>query len=93
MNYYISDLHIGHKNCISFDQRNFFDLKEMEETIINNWNNTVKKGDKVYILGDMFWRNEGAAETLSKLKGQKHLVLGNHDRVNAEILIGGHPPR
>ena len=85
MNYYISDLHIGHKNCISFDQRNFFDLKEMEETIISNWNNTVKKGDKVYILGDMFWKNEGAAETLSRLKGQKHLVLGNHDRVNAEM--------
>ena len=85
MNYYISDLHIGHSKAIEFDNRPFQNLDEMEKVIIDNWNNTVKKGDKVYILGDMFWKNEGAVEILSKLKGQKHLVLGNHDRVNAEM--------
>lgn len=85
MKYYISDLHIGHKNILKFDNRNFFTLEEMKETIIKNWNDRIDKNDEVYILGDMFWYNEEAPEVLSKLKGRKYLVLGNHDRVNAEM--------
>lgn len=54
MKFYISDLHIGHKNILKFDNRPFTSLEEMEKTIINNWNGVVKKNDEVYILGDMF---------------------------------------
>ena len=52
MKYYISDLHIGHKNCIIFDNRPFSTLEEMHDTIVENWNSVVKKDDEVYILGD-----------------------------------------
>lgn len=83
--FYISDLHIGHKNAISFDQRPFYDLEDMKQTIINNWNSVVSNNDDVYVLGDMFWHNDEAVEVLSQLKGNKHLILGNHDRVNAEM--------
>lgn len=83
--FYISDLHIGHKNIISLDQRPFYDLEDMKQTIINNWNSVISKNDDVYILGDMFWHNDEAVDVLSKLKGNKHLILGNHDRVNAEM--------
>ena len=55
--FYISDLHLGHKKCIDFDNRPFFTLKEMHETIIHNWNRVVTKDDLVYILGDMYWDN------------------------------------
>ena len=41
MNYYISDLHIGHANVIRYDHRPFSDLNEMHETIITNWNRAV----------------------------------------------------
>ena len=85
MKFYISDFHFGHKNILAFDNRPFFTLKEMEETLINNWNNRVTKNDEVYILGDMFWYNDEAPGILSQLKGRKHLVLGNHDRINAEM--------
>lgn len=34
--FYTSDLHIGHKNILKFDNRPFFNLEEMKETIINN---------------------------------------------------------
>ena len=57
----------------------------MEQTLINNWNSRVTKNDEVYILGDMFWYNEEAPRILSELKGRKYLILGNHDRVNAEM--------
>lgn len=34
MIYYISDLHIGHKSAIRFDERPFADMDEMEREII-----------------------------------------------------------
>lgn len=83
--FYISDLHLGHKNAIDFDNRPFKDLQEMQDTIIKNWNGAVGRTDDVYILGDMFWKNEGAGEILEALNGNKFLILGNHDRVNAEM--------
>lgn len=85
MKFYISDLHFGHKNILTFDSRPFFTLSEMEQALISNWNNRVTKNDEVYILGDMFWYNEEAPRILSELKGRKYLILGNHDRVNAEM--------
>lgn len=36
--FYTSDLHIGHKAILTFDNRPFFTLKEMHEAIIKNWN-------------------------------------------------------
>lgn len=76
--FYTSDLHIGHKNILKFDNRPFFNLEEMKETIINNWNGVVSDNDNVYVLGDMFWNNSEIAEVMSKLKGNKFLIKGNH---------------
>ena len=83
--FYISDLHLGHKNCISFDERPFKTLEEMTETIIRRWNNAVDNKDEVYILGDMFWKNVEAVDILRRLNGQLHLVKENHDKPNAEM--------
>lgn len=88
-NYYISDLHIGHKHVLNcegsrnFDNRPFKTLDEMHETILNNWNSVVKNCDHVYCLGDMVWReNDESIALVSQLKGNIHLVVGNHDRIN-----------
>ena len=83
--FYTSDLHIGHKNAIAFDNRPFFNLEEMKETIINNWNKVISDNDNVYVLGDMFWNNSEIAEVMPKLKGNKFLIKGNHDRINTEL--------
>ena len=58
MNYYISDLHLGHTNVIKFDKRPFSNIEEMENKIIENWNSRVTKQDTVYILGDFSWETE-----------------------------------
>lgn len=80
MIYYISDLHIGHKNAIRFDDRPFSDIDEMESEIIKRWNMKVTADDDVYILGDVFYRYKGdKAEFLKKLCGRLHLIEGNHD--------------
>ena len=44
MNFYISDLHFGHKNIINFDNRPYFTVREMEDALIANWNSVVKAG-------------------------------------------------
>ena len=86
MIYYISDLHLGHDNILAFDGRPFNDTKTMGEEIKRRWNLTVEKGDTVYILGDVVWRNsEENIKLLKSLNGQKHLVKGNHDRLNGEM--------
>lgn len=55
MNYYISDLHIGHTNALAFDARPFKTIEENDETIKNNWNSVVGLDDDVYLLGDISW--------------------------------------
>lgn len=86
MNYYISDLHLFHKNVTdegsNFDNRPFKTLEEMHRVIKERWNSVVTNADDVYILGDLAWNeNEGAIQFVSTLKGKKHLVIGNHDCV------------
>lgn len=81
MNYYISDLHFGHNNAIRFDNRPFNNMQEMESTIVENWNKTVKDNDIVYVLGDLFWKTYDADRILPILNGQIILIKGNHDSV------------
>ena len=81
MIYYISDLHIGHKNILKLSNRPFKNIEEMLEKIIENWNNVVKQDDDVYILGDMFYRFGGNVKNIIRnLNGHKHLIIGNHDK-------------
>ena len=78
MIYYIADIHFKDQVIFEKCKRPFKSLDEMEEAIISNWNNRVTDDDVVYILGDL-GINEEAIEVYRKLKGQKHLIVGNHD--------------
>lgn len=84
--YFISDLHFFHKNVTQaggdYDKRGFLNLEEMHEVLINKWNNKVDDDDHIYILGDFIWKNtENSVELVNSLKGYKHLITGNHDRI------------
>lgn len=77
----ISDHHFGHSNIIKYENRPFSDVDEMTEHMITKWNETVRKGDKVFVLGDFsFYGKEKTSEILFRLNGIKYLVKGNHDR-------------
>ena len=80
--FFISDTHFSHHNIIKYCYRPFSSIKEMDETIIENWNNTVKAGDLVYHLGDFaFVKTADDLEKITKrLNGNIYLILGNHDR-------------
>ena len=77
---YTADLHFGHANAIKFDNRSFADADEMDKVLMELWNGRVQKDDTVYIVGDLCYRSAYTPDWyLSRLKGHKILVLGNHD--------------
>ena len=77
-----SDLHFDHNNIVKLAYRPFNDVKEMNEKIIENWNNVVKLGDIVYILGDITMGKsaEVVFGFLKRLNGNMTIIKGNHDR-------------
>lgn len=80
MNYFIADLHFGHKNVMSYDNRPFTHIEAHDNYIIDNWNNKVNIDDDVYILGDISCYNmTKTVDILNNLNGNKHLITGNHD--------------
>lgn len=83
MIYLTSDLHLYHKSFI-YEPRGFHSAEEMNAAIEKNWNEIVTDDDDVYILGDLIFKGENntlsdAMAIVGRLKGKKHLILGNHD--------------
>lgn len=83
----ISDTHFGHANIIRHAERPFRTLGEMDDTLINNWNEAVREGDTVYHLGDFSGppMNRRIEEIAERLHGRIILIAGNHDRVTPRI--------
>lgn len=78
--FFTSDLHFGHKNALSFDNRPFMSIEEQDKALIRNWNNKVSINDTVWILGDVSWYNATKTiEIIDSLNGYKNLIIGNHD--------------
>lgn len=80
----ISDTHFGHSNIIKNCNRPFKSSEEMDEIIIQNWNNVVKDQDTIYHLGDVYFSNSSNFQY--RLKGRKRLILGNHDNGKDQTL-------
>lgn len=78
-----SDLHLGHRYVAAL--RGYDDVAEHDAALADAWASAVGPRDTVWVLGDVCLGNfeTKAAPLLSRLPGQKHLVLGNHDE--------GHP--
>jgi calcineurin-like phosphoesterase family protein len=87
--YFIADLHLGHKNIVTFTDNNgerirpFDGPGEMEAHMEDVWNATVRPVDHVYILGDVVIPRKAMAR-LDRYNGRKRIVLGNHDPYRTE---------
>ncbi len=75
-----SDLHFGHNKDFIFEPRGFSNIFDHDETIIKNWNSVVQPDDDVFVLGDlMLGENSYGLSCIKQLKGNLHIIRGNHD--------------
>ena len=86
----ISDTHFNHEAILKFKDyadkptRQFASVAEMNECMLDNWNDTVKDGDTVIHCGDVLFGENKVTwleNNFMKLPGKKKLTLGNHDNV------------
>lgn len=80
-----SDPHFMHQGICKFTNydgtkvRPWDDAREMTEEMIEWYNELVDDRDRVYILGDVAFTPGAMREVVSRLKGRKCLVPGNHE--------------
>ena len=86
--FFTSDTHFGHSKPFLFEPRGFTSADEMDEVIIERWNNIVSPNDIVYHLGDtMLNNNDNGVRCFKQLNGQIFLIWGNHDTEARRNLI------
>lgn len=83
--WFISDTHFDHANIIKYCARPFVNVKEMNRTLLQNWNSLIKKNDVVYFLGDISFgkHSRGPSYWLRRLNGKIIYIKGNHEKFEA----------
>lgn len=78
--WFTSDWHFYHDREFIYKPRGFNNIYEMNEAIISHYNEVVNPEDDVYVLGDLMLNNNDAGiAAIKQLKGQLHIIRGNHD--------------
>ncbi len=81
--YFTSDTHFGHKKILGYCHRPFADIKEMDATLIANWNERVGPDDIIYHLGDFTLGGRTVAKKLFRQLNGHIRILSypwHHDR-------------
>ncbi len=71
----IADTHFGEENNLTYFNRPFKDVDDMNEGMVRRWNSVVMPEETVFHLGDV-----GDPSYVKRLNGHKILIMGNHDR-------------
>lgn len=79
-----ADHHFNHENIIKYCKRLFKTVEEMNEFMIEKWNEEVGKKDLVIHLGDFGFGKDKIKKIREKINGTIILVQGNHDYKNME---------
>lgn len=81
MLFFSADHHFGETGIIGFCNRPFESSEEMDDAMIRRHNDRVERSDDVYFLGDFSssYDVKYLQHIFERLKGRKHLVIGNHD--------------
>lgn len=73
--WFTADTHFGEQRTLELSKRPFCSVKDMDNSIIHQWNGIVGDNDIVYHLGDF-----GSSEVIKELRGEEiRLILGNYD--------------
>lgn len=80
--FFTSDTHFCHQNIITYCNRPYGDVEEMNDALIKNWNSVVPKDSFVFHLGDFAFADHKVINQIKdQLNGNIYLIQGNHDRL------------
>lgn len=78
-----SDWHFCHNREFLYGPRGFSNPYDMNEEIVKRHNSLVDMSDDVYVLGDCALNDiDESIALIKRLKGQLHIICGNHDTDN-----------
>lgn len=81
--YFTADHHLSHGAILDLCGRPFKSIDQHDAELIRHYNAVVQPDDTVYFLGDLTLKTAehypAIARLVNKLRGHKHLILGNHD--------------
>ena len=85
--FFTSDWHLFHENIIKYCNRPIKNDAQMQQHMVYKHNEIVDKKDLVWNLGDITLLSADyigkIRRSVNKFNGEKHLVLGNHDKWRA----------
>ena len=92
MIWFTADLHLWHGNIIKYCDRPFDSAREMNQTILENYQESpISDDDTVYFLGDLMMggptKKLNLERYIDRMVGDKHLIMGNHDRLKPKDYI------
>lgn len=74
MDFFTADPHFGSSRHLEYSRRPFSTVTEMDDYLIEQWNNKVTSNDTIWILGDF-----GSYSKLAFLNGHLKLLMGNYE--------------
>jgi len=84
--WFTADLHAQHPKIVDICNRPTTREEHDEWLLKEVFNKYVQKKDEVYILGDIsLGKRQIAEKFVARMNGNKHLILGNHDKNVAHL--------
>ena len=96
MEFFTADIHFSDPKTLKEDNRPFKTIKEYDNFIIKNFNKTAKKGDTIYVVGDLLdcngpntheWLN--GLKLIKKIKADVVLIMGNNEQRVVKLFFNG----
>lgn len=86
--FFTADQHFCHHAVIAMCGRPFYSVEDMNRSMIEAWNSTVREGDTIWVLGDFAYKGKPLEirAIFDQLAGRKCLIRGNHDKQNVTQL-------
>ncbi len=84
-----SDWHLYHKNILTYTDRKFSSVDEMNTAIIDNMNSKIGPKDILFFLGDFaFAKDERLEAAIQALNFNTIWIVGNHDKKSSLLRAG-----
>lgn len=96
MEFFTADIHFCDLETMQVDNRPFKTIKQYDNFIINDFNKTAKKGDTIYVVGDLLdcdgpnsteWLK--GLKLIKRIKADVVLIMGNNEQRVVKLFFDG----